>query len=74
MEVANKRAYQDLYTVSLLKYAQLKVYKQYLHEKYFRRVGGKSREEGPVKNKAAYLALGVNLEGKKDIDQRERRL
>jgi putative transposase len=27
----------------------------------------KSREEGPVKNKAVYLALGVNLEGKKEL-------
>jgi putative transposase len=27
----------------------------------------KSRQEGPVKNKAVYLALGINLEGEKEL-------
>ena len=34
---------------------------------YFDALVVKSREEGPVKNKAVYLALGVNLEGKKEL-------
>jgi hypothetical protein len=32
---------------------------------YFDALFVKSRQEGPVKNKAAYLALGVNLQGEK---------
>lgn len=34
---------------------------------YFDALVVKSREEGPVKNKAVYLALGINLEGEKEL-------
>lgn len=34
---------------------------------YFDALVVKSREDGPVKNKAVYLALGINLEGKKEL-------
>jgi transposase-like protein len=34
---------------------------------YFDALFVKSRQEGPVKNKAAYLALGVNLQGEKEL-------
>jgi|TARA_B100000959_G_C14919037_1_gene598670 transposase-like protein len=34
---------------------------------YFDAMFVKSREDGPVKNKAVYLALGVNLEGEKEL-------
>jgi len=34
---------------------------------YFDALYVKSREEGPVKTKAVYLALGVNLEGEKEL-------
>ncbi|HDM74839.1 MAG TPA: IS256 family transposase [Deltaproteobacteria bacterium] len=34
---------------------------------YFDALFVKSRQEGPVKNKAVYLALGINLEGKKEL-------
>lgn len=34
---------------------------------YFDALFAKSREHGPVKNKAVYLALGVNLEGEKEL-------
>lgn len=34
---------------------------------YFDAIFVKSRQEGPVKNKAVYLALGVNLEGEKEL-------
>jgi transposase-like protein len=34
---------------------------------YFDAIFVKSRQEGPVKNRAVYLALGVNLEGKKEL-------
>jgi len=34
---------------------------------YFDALFVKSRQEGPVKNKAVYLALGINLEGEKEL-------
>ena len=34
---------------------------------YFDALVVKSRQEGPVKNKAVYLALGINLEGEKEL-------
>ena len=34
---------------------------------YFDALYVKSREDGPVKNKAVYLALGINLEGEKEL-------
>lgn len=34
---------------------------------YFDALFVKSREAGPVKNKAVYLALGINLEGEKEL-------
>jgi len=34
---------------------------------YFDAIFVKSRQEGPVKNKAVYLALGINLEGEKEL-------
>ena len=34
---------------------------------YFDAMFVKSRQEGPVKNKAVYLALGINLEGEKEL-------
>ncbi|WP_303900877.1 IS256 family transposase [Thiohalomonas denitrificans] len=34
---------------------------------YFDVLYVKSREDGPVKNKAVYLALGINLEGEKEL-------
>jgi len=34
---------------------------------YFDALFVKSRQEGPVKNKEVYLALGVNLEGEKEL-------
>ncbi len=34
---------------------------------YFDAIFVKSRQEGPVKNKAVYLALGVNLQGEKEL-------
>jgi len=34
---------------------------------YFDALVVKSREHGPVKNKAVYLALGINLEGEKEL-------
>jgi transposase-like protein len=34
---------------------------------YFDALFIKSRQEGPVKNKAVYLALGINLEGEKEL-------
>jgi transposase-like protein len=34
---------------------------------YFDALFVKSREEGPVKTKAVYLALGINLEGEKEL-------
>lgn len=34
---------------------------------YFDAIFVKSRQEGPVKNKAVYLALGVNLSGEKEL-------
>lgn len=34
---------------------------------YFDALFVKSRQEGPVRNKAVYLALGVNLEGEKEL-------
>ena len=34
---------------------------------YFDALVVKSRQEGPVKNKAVYLALGVNLNGEKEL-------
>ena len=34
---------------------------------YFDAIFVKSRQDGPVKNKAVYLALGVNLEGEKEL-------
>ena len=34
---------------------------------YFDALFVKSRQEGPVKNKAVYLALGINLDGEKEL-------
>lgn len=34
---------------------------------YFDALMVKSRQDGPVKNKAVYLALGINLEGEKEL-------
>jgi putative transposase len=34
---------------------------------YFDAMFVKSRQEGPVKNKAVYLALGINLDGEKEL-------
>ena len=34
---------------------------------YFDALFVKSRQEGPVRNKAVYLALGINLEGEKEL-------
>jgi len=34
---------------------------------YFDAIFVKSRQDGPVKNKAVYLALGVNLDGEKEL-------
>lgn len=34
---------------------------------YFDALVVKSREDGPVKNKAVYLALGINMEGEKEL-------
>ena len=34
---------------------------------YFDAMFVKSRQEGPVRNKAVYLALGINLEGEKEL-------
>ena len=34
---------------------------------YFDAIFVKSRQEGPVRNKAVYLALGINLEGEKEL-------
>lgn len=34
---------------------------------YFDAIFVKSRQEGPVKNKAVYLALGINLDGEKEL-------
>lgn len=34
---------------------------------YFDAIFVKSRQEGPVKNKAVYLALGINLNGEKEL-------
>jgi transposase-like protein len=34
---------------------------------YFDALFVKSRQEGPVKNKAVYLALGINIEGEKEL-------
>ena len=34
---------------------------------YFDALFVKSRQEGPVKNRAVYLALGINLEGEKEL-------
>ena len=34
---------------------------------YFDALFVKSREDGPIKNKAVYLALGINMEGKKEL-------
>lgn len=34
---------------------------------YFDALVVKSREDGPVKNKSVYLALGINLEGEKEL-------
>ncbi len=34
---------------------------------YFDAIHVKSREDGPVKNKAVYLALGINMEGQKEL-------
>ena len=34
---------------------------------YFDAIFVKSRQEGPVKNKAVYLALGINLSGEKEL-------
>ena len=34
---------------------------------YFDAMFVKSREDGPVKNKAVYLALGINLQGEKEL-------
>jgi transposase-like protein len=34
---------------------------------YFDAIFVKSRQEGPVKNKAVYLALGINIDGEKEL-------
>jgi putative transposase len=34
---------------------------------YFDALVVKSRQEGPVKNRAVYLALGINLQGEKEL-------